>query len=110
MGKVIWVLVNTNSKAEGDKIGRAVLKQRLCACYGLYKKFGSTYFWPPRSGKLETNTGPLLVLETVPKHYRHIVKLVRELHSDRVPFIGFIEIKGVQADFYNWLKSEVKFV
>lgn len=108
MQKIIWVLVNSNSKKEAEKIGKAILKERLCACFGLYKKFGSTYFWPPKSNRLETNKGPLLVLETLPQYYLRVAKRVRQLHSDKVPFIGFIEINGVQKDFYNWLKGEVK--
>lgn len=108
MASVIWVLVNSNSKQEAEKIGNAILRERLCACYGLYKKFGSTYFWPPKSDSLETSRGPLLVLETLPKNYREITKRVRRLHSDKVPFIGRLKIDGVNQDFYDWLKGEVR--
>jgi periplasmic divalent cation tolerance protein len=105
---IIWVLVNSKSRAEAEKIGKAILNQRLAACYGLYAKFGSTYFWPPGSKKLETSKGPLLVLETLPKHYRSILSNVRELHSDQVPFIGKLKIDDVNKDFYNWIRGEVK--
>lgn len=108
MRSIIWVLVNSNSRAEAEKIGHAVLKDRLAACYGVYAKFGSTYFWPAGSRKLETNPGPLLVLETLPKHYRSIISKVRKLHSDKVPFIGKLKIDDVNKDFYNWLVGEIK--
>ncbi len=105
---IIWVLVNSNSKQEAEKIGRAILGQRLCACYGLYKKFGSVYFWPPKSKRLETSGGPLLVLETFSKNYAKIVRAVRRLHSDRVPFIRKLKIDEVNSDFFQWMKGEVK--
>ena len=107
MKKITWVLVSTTSRKEAEKIGRALLSERLVACYGLYPKTKSVYFWPPRSGKLETSRGPLLVLETLPRHYARIARQVRQLHSDRVPFIGRLEIGGVGEDFYGWMEDEV---
>jgi periplasmic divalent cation tolerance protein len=105
--EIIWVVVNTNSTKEADKIGRACLKARVCACYALTPRLKSVYFWPPKSNKLETSKGPLLTLETLPKHYSKIVKLVKQLHSDQVPLIGQWEIENVTPDFYKWMKGEV---
>ncbi len=106
--EIIWVVVNSNSAKEADNIGKACLKRRLCACYGIIPRIKSVYYWPPGSGKLETSKGPLLTLETLPKHYAKIVKLVKSLHSDQVPFIGQLEIEKVEKNFYNWLKTETK--
>jgi len=35
MKTTLWVLVNTNNLREANKIGRAVLKARLAACFGV---------------------------------------------------------------------------
>lgn len=105
--EIIWVTVSTNSAREAEKIGRAVLQKRLCACYALMPKIKSVYYWPPKSGKIETSKGPLLILETFPKFYKKIVGLVKEMHSDQVPFIGQWEMENVQKDFYNWMKGEL---
>ncbi len=106
--EVIWVVVNTNSKKEADAIGKTVLNKRLCACYGVIPRLKSLYFWPPKSNKLEISKGPLLTLETLPKHYSKIIKLVKFLHSDKVPFIGQWKMENVEKNFYNWLKSEIR--
>jgi uncharacterized protein involved in tolerance to divalent cations len=106
--EIIWVVVNTNSVKEADKIGRAALRQRLCACYGIMPRLKSVYYWPPKSNKLETSRGPLLTLEALEKHYAKIVKLVKSLHSDKVPFIGQWEMENVDKDFYKWLRAEVR--
>ena len=106
--EIIWIVVNTNSTKEADKIGLAVLKKRLCACYGMISRIKSVYYWPPKSSKLETSKGPLLTLETLPKHYQSIIKLVKSLHSDKVPFIGQWEMENVDKSFYNWMKGEIK--
>lgn len=108
MPKVIWVLVNSNSKQEADNIGKSLLKERMIACYGLIPRLKSVYFWPPQSHRLEQTKGPLLVLETLPNKYLKIVKRVKQLHSDAVPFIGKLKLDGVQADFYNWMKGEIR--
>lgn len=105
--EVIWVVCNTNSAKEADKIGRAIFKKRLCACYGIIPRIKSVYYWPPKTNRLETSKGPLLTLETLPKHYRQITKLIKSLHSDKVPFIGQWEMENVQKDFYQWLKNEI---
>src|SRR6188472_3039477 len=96
--EIIWVLVNANSLKEADKIGSECLKQRLCACYSVLPRIKSVYYWPPSSKKLETSKGPLLALETFPKHYKQIIKLVKSLHSDQVPFIGQLEIEEVEKN------------
>lgn len=106
--EIIWVVVNTNSAKEADKIGLACLKKRLCACYGIIPRIKSVYYWPPRSSKIEKSKGPLLTLETLPKAYNKIIKLVKSLHSDQVPFIGQWEMENVEKNFYNWLKREIK--
>ena len=106
--EIIWVMVNANSLKEADKIGMACLKERLCACYAVLPGVKSVYYWPPGTKKLETSKGPLLSLETFPKHYTKIVKLVKSLHSDKVPFIGQLEVENVEKNFYNWLRVETK--
>jgi len=107
MREIIWVVVNTNSAKEAGKIGRACLKARLCACFSLLPRISSTYYWPPRSNRLEQTKGPILTLETLPRYYNRIIKLVKKLHSDKVPFIGQWEMEEVEPDYYKWLKGEL---
>lgn len=105
--KIIHILVNSNNLKEAEKIGKAVLKARLASCYSLEAKVKSAYYWPPKIGKIETNSGPQLILQTLPGYYEKIVNMVKKLHSDRVPFIGKIVIEDVTPEFYNWMKSEL---
>ncbi len=108
MKAVIWVLVNSNNAKEAKFIGDQVLAARLAAGYSLISKSLNKYYWPPQSGKFETNTGPQLVLETLPKNYLKIVKLIKIIHSDKVPFMGRIRVDGVGMDFYAWMRGEIK--
>lgn len=105
--EIIWVVVNTNSLKEADKIGRACLKARLCVCYGIIPRIKSVYYWPPKNNKLEVSKGPILTLETLENKYQEIVKMVRKLHSDKLPLIGQLEIERVSHKFYKWVKEEL---
>ncbi|MCL5008785.1 MAG: divalent-cation tolerance protein CutA [Patescibacteria group bacterium] len=105
--EVIWVVVNTNSVREADKLGRACLKARLCACYGLIPRIKSVYYWPPKADKLEISKGPILTLETLESKYSEITRVIQKLHSDKVPLIGQWEIEQVTPQFYQWLKGEL---
>ncbi len=106
--KIIWVIVSCNSKVEAKKIGRELLKQRLTACFEIVPRLGVWYFWPPKKNKIETAKGCLLILDTLPKYFSQIEKVVKKLHSDDTPFIASLELKHISAKYIKWLKSELK--
>ena len=139
---IIWVLVSTTSQKEAEKIGRAVLKKRLAACFGIYPRLKSFYFWPasrrlehshnnasrggppsrrlgsghsdasrggpPKSNQLEESKGPLLILETLPKNAKMLSSAVKQLHSDKVPFIGSVTIESLNSQFLKWMQGEIR--
>lgn len=105
--KIIWVLVNCNTESEANKIGRKILEQRFIACFDIFPRSKTVYFWPPKSNKTTTAKGALLALETLPKYFKKIQELVKELHSDKLPFIGSIEINNIHPDFVEWMKGEL---
>jgi len=106
--KVIWVLINCNSQNEAKKIGYKVLDLRLASCFDIFERKLTTYFWPPLTGKKETVKGALLILETTLNKYKKIKSQVEKIHSDKLPFIGYIEIKGTDIKYQKWLKGEIK--
>ena len=108
MNQVIWVLVNCNSVKEAEKIGQKVLKMRYCSCFDIIPRYLACYFWPPKSGKIETTKGTILTLETFGEKYNLIKKEVKKLHSDKLPFIGFIEIKGLDEKYIKWMRGELR--
>ena len=108
MNQVIWILVNCNSLEEAKSIGKAILKQRLSACFDVYSRNLAAYFWPPKSRKIETTTGAMLILETFRDKYNLVTKEVKKIHSDDLPFIGYLEMKGISEEYLNWMKGELK--
>jgi periplasmic divalent cation tolerance protein len=108
MLKAIWVLVNCNSIKEAKLIGTTILKKRLISCFDIIPRHLAAYFWPPKSEKIETSKGATLILETFKRKYESIEKEVKKLHSDSLPFIGYLEIKGLNSDYVKWMKGEIK--
>jgi periplasmic divalent cation tolerance protein len=105
--KVTWIIINCNNKKEADVIGKQLLKQRLIGCFDIIPEREAAYFWPPKSGKIEKIKGSMLIGVTVQKKYNAIVKVVRKLHSDQIPFIGSLLFNTVNKDYYKWLKGEL---
>lgn len=105
--KTFWALVNCNSFKEADLIGKVVLRKRLVGCFDVVPRLIARYFWPPRSRKIESAKGCILILTTVEKNFSPIQKLVKKFHSDKVPFIGSVEIKNINPDYLKWFKQEI---
>ena len=106
--KIIWALVNCNSKEEALKIGNAILKKRLASCFDFFNRALARYFWPPKSNLIEESKGCLLCIETFEKLYNKVADEIERLHSDKEPFIGFIRIEGSRKSYFDWMKGEIK--
>jgi uncharacterized protein involved in tolerance to divalent cations len=105
--KVTWVVVNCVSVHQADQLGTALLKKRLVSCFDVFPRAKTAYFWPPKSGKIETAKGAMLVLDSLPAKVSAIRKLVKKLHSDTLPFIGSFAM-DVESAYYKWMASELK--
>lgn len=105
--KIIWVLVNCNSVKEAKNIGRESLRKRLASCFDIFPRLAAYYFWPPKSGTIETSKGCLLVIETLPEYFKQMETLVEKKHSDKLPFIGSIEINNISREYIRWLRGEL---
>jgi len=108
MNQLVWVLVNCNSIQEAKRIGRGILKKRLSSCFDVIPRKLASFYWPPKSGKIESIRGATLILETFKEKYNLIKREVKKLHSDKLPFIGFVEIKGIDKEYVNWIRGELK--
>ena len=49
-----------------------------------------------------------MALETLPKYFKQLEIIIKKMHSDKLPFIGSIEVNNVSHAYLKWLKGEVK--
>ncbi|MFA5070385.1 MAG: divalent-cation tolerance protein CutA [Patescibacteria group bacterium] len=101
---MILVYVICKDIKEGRKVGFALLKNKLVACYNL---------WPIESAcrwqsKIAKNKEAALLLKTVAKNYPSIEKLVKKCHSYQVPCIFSIKPDRIEKHYIQWLKTVTK--
>ncbi len=103
----IWVVVNCSSFEEAQNIGEMAMAERLAACFDIFDRELSAYFWPPKSGRVESGDGTTLLLTSLVSKYPRLFKLVSEQHSDKVPFIAYWKLEGINPNYLKWLENEL---
>lgn len=101
----VVVLVTGPSADEAERIGRALVEERLAACANLIPSISSAYWW---KGKIEEATEALLVLKTRQDLVERLVARVRALHSYTVPEVIALPILGGNPDYLRWIDDSVE--
>jgi periplasmic divalent cation tolerance protein len=103
MQEFIVVYVTAGSAAEGDRLARALVEERLAACVNRVAPVHSVYRW---EGKLEQSEEQLLIIKTQKERFSALEKRVRELHSYAVPEIIALPIIDGSQDYLRWLSEQ----
>ncbi len=105
MSDYIVIYITTGSVNEAEKIGRALVEEKLAACSNIISPIRSIYSW---QGKICDDKEALMVVKTRKKHFEQIVKRVETLHSYDVPEIIAIPIVDGSSKYMSWLNEETK--
>jgi uncharacterized protein involved in tolerance to divalent cations/8-oxo-dGTP pyrophosphatase MutT (NUDIX family) len=103
MQEFIVVYVTAGSPAEGDRLARALVEERLAACVNRIAPVQSVYRW---EGKLEESEEQLLIIKTRRELFAAVEKRVRELHSYSVPEIVALPIVDGSQGYLRWLGDQ----
>lgn len=103
MQEFLVVLVTAGSAAEGDRLARALVEERLAACVSRLAGVHSLYRW---QGKVEESAEELLVIKTRADSFPALEKRVRELHSYAVPEIIALPIVHGSENYLRWLGEQ----
>ena len=103
MQEFIIVYVTAGSPAEGERLARALVDERLAACVNRIATVQSVYRW---EGKLEQSEEQLLIIKTQKRLFAALEKRVRELHSYSVPEIVALPIIEGSQDYLRWLGDQ----
>jgi uncharacterized protein involved in tolerance to divalent cations/8-oxo-dGTP pyrophosphatase MutT (NUDIX family) len=102
MRDFIIVFVTVGSASEGDRLGQALVEERLAACVNRLPGVHSIYRW---EGKVEQSAEELLIIKTRKTVFRALEKRVRELHSYAVPEIIALPIVTGSEPYLKWLSE-----
>ena len=103
MQEFIIVYITAGSPAEGDRLARALVDERLAACVTRIATVQSVYRW---EGKLEQSEEQLLIIKTQRRLFAALEKRVRELHSYSVPEVVALPIIEGSQDYLRWLGDQ----
>jgi periplasmic divalent cation tolerance protein len=101
----IVILVTASSKKEAQKIAAVLIKQKLAACVNLVGKVDSIFFW---ENKLQKAKEFLLVIKSTRAKFGRIVKLIKSLHSYKVPEIIGLPIIVGDKPYLRWIDASLR--
>lgn len=101
----IVILVTASSKKEAQKIAAVLIKQKLAACVNLVGKVDSIFFW---ENKLQKAKEFLLVIKSTRAKFARIVKLIKSLHSYKVPEIIGLPIIVGDKPYLRWIDASLR--
>ena len=104
MYEFIVVFVTAGSSAEGERLARALVEERLAACVNRIAAVQSVYRW---QGKVEQSAEELLVIKTRADLFAALEKRVRELHSYSVPEVIALPIINGSENYLRWLSAQL---
>ena len=104
MQEFILVYVTTGSPAEGDRLARALVEERLAACVNRIAPVQSVYRW---QGKVEQSEEEFLIVKTRKTLFAALESRVRELHSYSVPEIIAVPIVDGSEGYLRWLGEQL---
>jgi periplasmic divalent cation tolerance protein len=104
MQEFIVVYVTAGSPAEGDRLARALVEERLAACVNRIGPVRSVYRW---QGKVEQSEEELLIIKTRNSLFAALAKRIHELHSYTVPEIIALPIIEGSDGYLRWLGEQV---
>ena len=93
-------LTTTASLEEANRLGRALVEERLAACATIIPAVESIYSW---KGKLETSSEAMLMLKTGAEQLAALEARLRQLHSYETPEFLVLSVESGSHDYLAWL-------
>jgi periplasmic divalent cation tolerance protein len=103
--RLCWVMCA--GPEEAQRIGRAVVEERLAACANIMADASSIYWW---EGRLEQSAETPLLLKTTADLVPALTERVVALHSYACPCVIALPVSEAHPPYLAWIASETKSV
>ncbi len=100
--ETLVVLVTCPRKSVGEKIGGAVVEERLAACVNVIPGLTSIYRW---EGKVQRDAEVLLVMKTRTHRLSALIRRVKALHPYTVPEIIALPVTAGSSSYLAWIRE-----
>jgi len=99
------VLTTVANPEEAERLGRALVEERLAACVTMIPAAQSIYRW---QGKIESTTETLLFIKTGTEQLAALEARLHELHSYEVPEFLVLEVDAVSQPYLDWMQASLR--
>jgi periplasmic divalent cation tolerance protein len=100
----IVIFITTSSIQEAQKIAEHLVAVHLVACVNIIESVQSVFWW---ENKVDRANESLVIVKTMKKNFKKIVKAVKSFHSYSVPEIIALPIIDGNPDYMKWIKDSV---
>jgi len=104
MAEYVQVLTAAGSEEEAERIGAALLEQRLAACVQTLGPIVSRYRW---RGELERAREWQCLAKTEARLYEEVEAAIRAVHSYEEPEILAIPVLAGSRGYLAWVSANV---
>jgi periplasmic divalent cation tolerance protein len=105
MAETLLVLTNCPDVAVAERIGRALVENRLAACINQLPPVQSTYRW---QGAIETAIEVPLLIKSTRERYPALEEAIRQLHPYATPEIVAVPVVAGFAPYLRWVDDETQ--
>jgi periplasmic divalent cation tolerance protein len=100
---VMIVYATASDTAEAERIGRALVSERLAACANVIQAMRSIYWW---EGRVQDSAEAVLILKTTDARLDAAIARIKALHSYDCPCIEAWPVAAGHPDFLDWVARE----
>ena len=97
------IYMTTETEADAERIGRALVGERLAACVNIVPGMRSMYWW---DGEVQQSDETVLIAKTREALVARLTERVRELHPYDCPCVISLAIDGGNPAFLDWIDAE----
>jgi periplasmic divalent cation tolerance protein len=103
--RAVFVYTTYPSLVEAERIGKAVLEQRLAACVNILPGMISHYWW---QGAIERGEEVVMIIKTRASLAESVRAAVKAMHSYTTPAVLVLPIEGGEPGYLAWLMKETE--
>jgi len=100
--KAFVVISTAGSEKEGWKIAQQLVEAKLAACVNVIPKVTSFFYW---EGKICQEQEAILLIKTIQRHLKKIIKEIKVIHSYEVPEVISLQIDTGEEKYLKWINE-----
>lgn len=99
----VLVYMTASDKAEAQRIGRALVEERLAACANILDGMTSIYRW---QDEVCEDSETVLIAKTTEAQATALTERVKALHSYDCPCVVTLPVSGGNHAFLDWIAAQ----